>query len=397
MKKAVLISNSPGEIMTIMHPLYLELVKRGVEITAVIPPCQYSTGEEVGIVRSWKGVGRVVTPAEYMKFLFLMRNLGLSGDAAVFLGGDVFHALKISKKYRIPLYLYFEKARKLKQPVAGIFTVNGYVEGRQRSLSGDNRVMVSGDLMESSVRPLFGYDDTGAKGIAFFPGSRRYQFRYIFPFFLLVAELLKKAGVPGPFSFNKSPFVTDDMISRALSGSPGRALEGTRGTLSVRPGGNVAVTDGGTECLLIRGGFAGMLSDTRLAVTIPGSNTAQLGYLAKPFICVVPENKPEELPIDGALNYLDFIPFAGKMLKRRVVLAWGARIKYTALPNIRAGAFLAPEIRGVLTASAAAKGIMDIYGDRERLDGIRAALVKTRSGRKPEVYMSDIMEGKVRE
>jgi lipid-A-disaccharide synthase len=64
-----------------------------------------------------------------------------------------------------------------------------------------------------------------------------------------------------------------------------------------------------------------------LAITIPGSNTAEMAGLGLPMVVALPLNKPESLPLEGIPGLIGRIPVFGPSLKRAAVLKAAARVK----------------------------------------------------------------------
>jgi len=103
-----MVTNSPGEVMGWVKPAAEKLKEKQKEtiITVVIPPCQYASGMEDKVAGEIPAVDYVVNPSQYLKYLFLGSKPSSFRQAKkgviVFLGGDPFHALLLSKRLKLP-------------------------------------------------------------------------------------------------------------------------------------------------------------------------------------------------------------------------------------------------------------------------------------------------------
>jgi lipid-A-disaccharide synthase len=97
--------------------------------------------------------------------------------------------------------------------------------------------------------------------------------------------------------------------------------------------------------------------EARLVVTLPGTKCIELAALGVPAIVCTPLNAPEVVVINGPLQYLDRLPFAGTFLKRAMVVVVDSRFPFTAQPNMDAGEELMPELRGTLMPAAVARRV----------------------------------------
>ena len=70
-----------------------------------------------------------------------------------------------------------------------------------------------------------------------------------------------------------------------------------------------------------------------LAVTIPGTNTLELGIAGVPSLVLLPLNKPEVIPLEGPGHWLSLVPGVGTTLKRQAVRLAAPRFP-VALPNL---------------------------------------------------------------
>ena len=111
----VILSNGPGEIATWVRPVVRALEKMfdsspQVRISVLLSPCPHSTGKEATIASSYEGVERVLPAANFLGFLLW----GKTPDnwqwhqrgIVVFLGGDQFYTVAISKRLGYSSLIY---------------------------------------------------------------------------------------------------------------------------------------------------------------------------------------------------------------------------------------------------------------------------------------------------
>jgi lipid-A-disaccharide synthase len=101
------------------------------------------------------------------------------------------------------------------------------------------------------------------------------------------------------------------------------------------------------------------MSQIHLALTIPGTNTAELSALGIPMMILLPSQKPELYPLPGPAGHLHRIPLVGKYLKIFLLWLFWKRVKYLAHPNRKAGVEIVPEIVGRVSAEAVAARLAD--------------------------------------
>jgi lipid-A-disaccharide synthase len=109
------------------------------------------------------------------------------------------------------------------------------------------------------------------------------------------------------------------------------------------------------------------ISAADLIITIPGTNTAQIATAGLPMLVVFPLDQPDRVPLEGFLHYVTLVPVLGWMVKRLVFYAVDKTTKFFALPNMKAGREVVPEIRGRIDPEAAARKILDLLSDQGRL------------------------------
>ena len=85
-------------------------------------------------------------------------------------------------------------------------------------------------------------------------------------------------------------------------------------------------------------------------------------------IVCLPLSRPEEVPLDGVLGYIDKIPVVGRKLKAKAVLKFAERTPFLALPNRIAQELIASELRSTqLSAGEVAREAERLLADPEAL------------------------------
>jgi lipid-A-disaccharide synthase len=109
-----------------------------------------------------------------------------------------------------------------------------------------------------------------------------------------------------------------------------------------------------------------VMAASRMAVTLPGTNTLQLAALGTPMVVVVPLNRVENAVVEGPLNWLSTRWRVTRALKRKLLLRVNARLPFIALPNILAGEEIVPELRAILQPSDVARDLVAWLDDGDR-------------------------------
>lgn len=389
----LILTNGPGELSTWVHPVVRQLFRGAspLRITVALVPCPYASGEEAASVALWPEAVRIWNPAQTIRYLLTGRPPApLSGRGLVlFLGGDPFYGVLASNRTHFPLFAYTETDGRWVR-----FTERFLVSDRQRYLAHLARgipaakLALVGNLMADAVKPALSPDEAReALGIAedelvvgLLPGSKPFKVRFIAPLLLKVAEEIQ-ARIPNVrFLIYRSPFTPLSQLAEAVSDTRLAAVTGgTTGTLLATADGEATIhTDGGLTIQVVGPGgeppYAAM-SVADLALTVPGTNTAELATLGVPMMVLLPLNRPEEIPVDGAIHWLGKLPVVGAPLKAAIIRSLARRLSYVALPNQRAGQLVTPERVGLLDPAALGEEAAELLADPVRRREIRLALL----------------------
>ncbi len=382
-----IISNGPGELATWVRPVVrvIRAAIPGVKLRIALVPCPYASGHEAETIAVWGGDIEVWRPDETIRRLFLGPLPDSDPGAVLFMGGDQAYGVILAKRLRQPLLVYTETTGRWAPFVTRFLTSDPDASARlqNRRIPADKVAMV-GNLMVDAVRRDLDPNQTRqALGlvpdemiIGLLPGSKPFKVKFITPLLLRVAELLHRANPGLQFVMHQSPWTPLEQIAEAAA-SERLALVtgGTTARLVMNEDRAVLVTPEGARIRILppEHHLAGMaIAD--LAMTVPGTNTAELAILGVPMLVLLPLNRPEEIPLDGLPGQVGGIPLIGKWLKRKLVLAVARRTALTALPNVRAGRMVTPELKGVFSPEDVAQTALDLLASPSRRREIKLAI-----------------------
>ncbi|HPA50306.1 MAG TPA: hypothetical protein PLP50_01780 [Thermoanaerobaculia bacterium] len=372
--RLLLTANGPGELLAWAAPLLARLEARGGFTTEIVLwPCRFASGREPELAATLPTVSSVVPPAEAIRGL-LCRRPGASfapTDVLLHIGGEPALSLLLARRLGCPAVAYHEpdgaifRLFERSLPVAGPRAV------------GDLRTDAWAEVGASRER----VDENRADGLvlALFPGSRALLVRHFLPFQLLVASTLSRS-LPGlGVLVTLSDLVTAEAFLAALEGSPG-ILPGSRARLLGTPGpGGTLEVEGLPPVPIVRTGRALREADFGLAPV--GSVTGEAAAAGLPLVALLPTHDPALVPIPGLAGQLRRLPFVGRGLHATAFRTFVARRPLVALPNLRAGRPLVPEVRGdfgteeVVTALLGlAREIQDGAARARLANGLRSAM-----------------------
>jgi lipid-A-disaccharide synthase len=393
----VLTANSPGEVagwVTPVAPALKEAIP-GARVTVFVPPCTFASGCELRVVASLSGVDAAYGPAEFLRYALLgIRPPGFDPGrrgAVLFLGGELTNAVLLRKRLGYPALAYTEGF--VNWTEAFVRFAVPYPAVREKLLAkgvAAEKAVVVGNLMLDAVRPVRRpatvREELGVAGrelVLLLPGSRPAQLEFMTPFLVRVADLLRERRPETAFVLSLSAFAEARQLEEALQG-PLAAEFGAAGRFSPPAAAlgdedQVAqiVTDGGTRISVRRNKRFDLMAATDLALTIPGTNTAELGYLGVPMVVVLPLTHPERIPLEGLAGLLGNLPRLGGALKRKILPRVAARMPYAAWPNRLAQAYVVPELRGEVSAADVAEAASALLGEPRRRMAISETLRRT--------------------
>lgn len=400
-RHVVLVSNGPGELYTWTRPVLDALRARAPDarVDIALVPCQFASGHEAEIANTF-GADVVTTPAQYLRAAAvgaaptpLLRTAGAEAGhgAVVGLGGNVALATALGKRLGYPVARYgFEPA--WHRDLALLLVPDDDVKRRAlRAGAPATSVRVVGNLVADAALAATPVRDAGAPHVLLFAGSRDGFAVHVIPLLIATVDRVA-ASYPGArFVWPVSRLLRQQTLTDGIAGRHAATLGGVAGTRD----GNVVRTPGGGVIELVDESerYAHMRA-ADVAVTIPGTNTLELGIAGVPALVLLPLNRPELIPLEGVGHWLGLIPLVGRYLKRYAVRLFvrGLRVP-VSLPNRIAGEPLMDELSGRVDPALVAERLRALIDDPEGLAARRARLKATMPAPGAAAAVADIALG----
>lgn len=337
-------------------------------VDLLLLPCSFATGQEERVAFSL-GVDRVYRPSDYLKLLW-RDGRDYKDGTLLHLGGDLMYSAFLSWRWGMSTWSYLWARPWWNSAFQGFFTKDDWgVNWLRKRKVETAKIHLIGDLVLDAVRQNVPHPQQERQAqISYLPGSRSEELAVLTPFYLEVHRNLTRVypGIKGVLHL--SPYLPTDQVTRLMERGPDPAVGGIAGRVE----GNKILADG-CELELARADGYERLSESRLALSIPGTKTAEAGYLRTPTVTIVPLNKPEHLPSIGLVGLLDFLP-GGRYLKGRLMLRLKDKIGLVAHPNILAGKALLPEYIERIQVATMSERLIEILKNEERLREVRETL-----------------------
>ncbi len=375
----VLVSNGPGELYTWVRPVLEELRRQAPErrVTVSLVPCQFASGHETRIAETF-GADYVTSPKDFLAFLAGGRALhktafGRSAGAVLGLGGSAGMALQLAERLGAPTYRYSFVPYWHKK-LTTLFVDAPRTAQRARLLGAPaSKLEVVGNLVADAVELAEPVAERGDPHILMLCGSRDGFAVHVIPFMLALADALHAHYPNARFIWPVSRLLSEEAISAGIAGAQKATLGGISGTRE----GEAVVTASGARLELVPEStrYAHMRA-ADLALTIPGTNTLELGIAGVPSVVLLPLNKPEVIPLEGPGHWLSLLPLVGTALKRRAVRLAAPHLP-VSLPNNLSGENLMLELKGTLTRDGVLHDVLALLDDKAGLEHRRTRLLAT--------------------
>lgn len=392
MARLVLVSNGPGELYTWVKPVLTELRRRSPSAQAAISliPCQFASGGEAAIAATL-GPDVLTTPQEFLKAAALGSappglQAGDNGDGAVIgLGGNGALALQLGRRLGLPTFRYSFEPHWLSGLEALLLPDAATERRAHRSGAPRDRTAVVGNLVADAVEAADELPDAGAPHVLLFAGSRDAFAIHLIPFMIEVADLMGEALPGARFVWPVSSLLKQRTLEEGIAGTHAATLGGVSGQLippQADPNGGdlgTVVTPRGHRLELVsEASRYSHMASADVAITIPGTNTLELGVAGVPAVVVLPLNRPEIIPLEGAGHWLGVIPGVGRYLKRYAVKLFVQGLSApVSLPNRITGEDLMVEVTGRVSPALVAGRTLDLLADPQRLQSVRGRLLAT--------------------
>src|SRR5690606_34147054 len=103
--------------------------------------------------------------------------------------------------------------------------------------------------------------------------------------------------------------------------------------------------------------------------------------------------KPELIPLEGIPGLIGSIPLVGRYLKRKAVLTAAKRIKFAALPNMKAQEEIVPELIGFLGPEDVAVAVGSLLRSPEKLRAMSSRLQQIMGARGAAGRIAETLAG----
>ena len=371
----VLVSNGPGELYTWVRPVLAELRRQAPErrVTVSLIPCQFASGHETKIAETF-GADKVTSPKDFLGLLAGNRTVfGAQAEALLGLGGSAGLALQLAARLRAPAYRYsFVPYWHAK--LQALFVDSPRTAQRARLLGAPgSRTEIVGNLVADAVELSEPVAERGSPHIVMLCGSRDGFAVHIIPFMLALADALHTHYPDARFVWPVSRLLSEEALAQGIAG----AEKDTLGGIAGKRVGDTVITPSGARLELVPEStrYAHMRA-ADLAVTIPGTNTLELGIAGVPSVVLLPLNKPEVIPLEGPGHWLSLLPVVGPALKRRAVLLAAPHLP-VSLPNNLSGEKLMVELKGALTLKGVLSEVLGLLEDEPERNRRRTRLLET--------------------
>ncbi len=377
----VLLTNGPGELYTWVGPMLraLRAARPDLRVVLGLLPCPFASGHELRIAREL-GFEAVASVSESLAFMAggpkpaaFAGSSAFSRGLVLGLGGDVAFPGRIAARLGYPAWRYsFEPY--WKASLERLFVHDERTLRKARRSGPPDRFEVIGNLVSDALSD----DLTPAKpqglDVLLIAGSRRFQIEHMLPFFAAVADGVANTVQDVRFHWPRSRLLPDDALLVALSGR--KVLD--VGGVPLQLEGEVLITPSGTRIHVApEEQRYRLMKLADAAVTVPGTNTLELGIAGVPSVVCLPLQKMELIPIENPLRYVGLIPGVGRILKRKLVETALGRFKFVALPNMMTDEPIQPELCGHITPDQIAAEVSDLLTEPSRREQIRARLAQT--------------------
>ncbi|NJK44673.1 MAG: hypothetical protein HC933_10640 [Pleurocapsa sp. SU_196_0] len=409
MSEIILLVNGPGELYTWARPLVQALREAGgatprdLRVVLGLLPCPFASGYERGIAETMP-VDDVVSVAENLEFIAGGRKPRAYQRSAsglvIGLGGDVSFPGRIGSRLGYPAWRYsFEPYWNKGLEKLLVHDVRTLEKALKAGANAENIGNLTADALQLE-QPV---DKPEGLDVLIIPGSRSFQVKHLLPFFAGVAQDIAARVGNVRFHVPRSRLVTDEDWATGLSGRlvadmGGVALVGVRLVSPLGLESQTLETPAGVQIRVYDEEYRyGLMKLADVALTIPGTNTLELGIAGVPSIVCLPLQKMELIPIENPLRYLEVIPVIGKPLKRRLVEIFLNRFEHVSLPNIIADEAIQIELRGDLsTARIAVEAVRLLEQPTERarmISRLEATMPKPGTARRLAAMMLERVAG----
>jgi lipid A disaccharide synthetase len=406
----VILSNGPGEIATWVRPVVRALTRvfdddrAEIRISVLLSPCPHSTGKEAAIASSYSAVDRVLPAAEFWSFLLWGKTKANwqwhQRGIVVFLGGDQFYTVAISKRLGYSSLIYAEWDARWYRFVHRFAAMNQKAIA-QVPQSYQHKFSLVGDLMADVALEVKQSNLGKTPLVGLFVGSKPAKLSQGVPLCLAIAEKIQQQLPQAKFIIPVAPTLELTTLGNYTSQlhNPLIPALGNVTAKLIYPADRppYLITSGGTKIELITEFPAYQnIVDCQLCLTTVGANTAELTALRVPMIVLLPTQQLDAMRSwDGLPGILANLPGVGTAFAKLInwlVLKQG---RLFAWPNIWAGTEIVPELVGKLEPEQVAQLALDYlqHPDKLKMMSDRLNAVRGQTGAAQQI--ADIIKQEI--
>ena len=405
----VILSNGPGEIATWVRPVVRALTRvfdddqAEIRISVLLSPCPHSTGKEAAIASSYSAVDRVLPAAEFWSFLLWGKTKDNwqwhQRGIVVFLGGDQFYTVAISKRLGYSSLIYAEWDARWYRFVDRFAAMNQKAIARVPK-SYQHKFSLVGDLMADVALEVKQSNLGKTPLVGLFVGSKPAKLSQGVPLCLAIAEKIQQQQPETKFIIPVAPTLDLATLGNYASRQHNSLIPSLGNVTaeliySTQP--PYLITSGGTKIELITEFPAYQtIADCQLCLTTVGANTAELTALRVPMIVLLPTQQLDAMRSwDGLPGILANLPGVGTAFAKLInwlVLKQG---RLFAWPNIWAGSEIVPELVGKLEPEQVAQLVLDYlqHPDKLKMMSDRLNAVRGQTGAAQQI--ADIIKQEI--
>lgn len=415
----VILSNGPGEVATWVRPVVKCLrqnlssvpkesvaYRDNLRISVLLSPCPHSTGKEAVIALNYPEVDRVLPPSDFFDFLLWGKTKNNwqwhPRGIVVFLGGDQFYTVAISKRLGYSSLIYAEWDARWYRYVDRFAVVSSKVVEKVPK-SYHHKFLVAGDLIADvalEVKNKPANSELDAPTVGLLVGSKPSKLSQGVPLCIAIAQKVQQQLPQVQFIIPVAPTLDLATLSKYAKRSDNSlisAFGNVEGELINAAATNYLITSGGTKIKLITEFPAYQsLVQCQLCLTTAGANTAELASLGVPMIVLIPTQQLDAMRSwDGLPGILARLPGIGTILAKLInwyVLKQG---RLFAWPNIWADSEIVPELVGKLQSEDVANLAINYLTHPAKLESIRDSLTAVRGESGAAKQIADIIRQEI--
>jgi lipid A disaccharide synthetase len=377
----VILSNGPGEVATWVRPVVRAIAQvfndQQVRISVLLSPCPHSTGKEAAIAARYSQVDRVLPAADFFAFLLWGKTKDHwqwhQRGIVVFLGGDQFYTVAISKRLGYSSLIYTEWDARWYRFIDRFAVMNQKAIAKVPK-SYQHKFSLVGDLMaDVALTAKQSRIDLPTPLVGLLVGSKPAKLSQGVPLCLAIAEKIQQQLPQTKFIIPVAPTVTLATLGNYASRqhNPLISLLGnvTAELIYSTNQPPYLITSGGTKIELITDFPAYQtIVDCQLCLTTVGANTAELTALRVPMIVLLPTQQLDAMRSwDGLPGILANLPGVGTAFAKLINWLVLKQDRLFAWPNIWAGTEIVPELVGKLEPETVAQLVLDYLQDPDKL------------------------------